>query len=624
MTGRASSARHGAHPRAGGENFGKPKLNRLPTGSSPRGRGKRHGPVAVDRELRLIPARAGKTCSRANSASALAAHPRAGGENPRIAPITRMMPGSSPRGRGKLLGTAWSVYQVRLIPARAGKTGPMPAEGMELEAHPRAGGENVRSDGHGHCRRGSSPRGRGKPVGDSVPGVPRRLIPARAGKTWRRRAWRRPAPAHPRAGGENAEVVNLYRISVGSSPRGRGKRGGEVGLPIGARLIPARAGKTVESHGDGPVGRAHPRAGGENPGRARGRTRRSGSSPRGRGKRSHHRQDKGTGRLIPARAGKTCRRGWSTRTSRAHPRAGGENCHCSSLLRLGAGSSPRGRGKPSVSGDGHWFVRLIPARAGKTCQITSQLAATPAHPRAGGENRAGGRNPVVETGSSPRGRGKRACGSLGCTRRRLIPARAGKTRPGAGRARPAWAHPRAGGENTWRLFTAQVSVGSSPRGRGKPSRDGNLLVCLGLIPARAGKTPGTRGSLVLLRAHPRAGGENAAYVGDVPNDTGSSPRGRGKHFLTCAFIERIGQILETLELAVSSGNYSLCDVYATDAPRDPARSIGLVPLSNRDASSESVLRSRRASRDLPTSGKRGPARCAHDRPSRHVLSSCSP
>ena len=249
---------------------------------------------------------------------------------------------------------------------------------------------------------------------------------------------------------------------------------------------------------------------------------------------------------------------------------------------------------------------------------------TRAHPRAGGENKPVSNAKPVTGGSSPRGRGKQRIGLQSEEKGGLIPARAGKTHPSTPRP-PNWAaHPRAGGENQRVPARRSARLGSSPRGRGKPHHLTPPIMQGRLIPARAGKTWSGVVSVDMGWAHPRAGGENAVAWSEQERADGSSPHGRGKHFLTCAFIERIGQILETLELAVSSGSYSLCDVYATDAPRDPARSIGLVPLSSRDASSESVLRSRRASRDLPTSGKRGPARCAHDRPSRHVLSSCSP
>ena len=78
----------------------------------------------------------------------------------------------------------------------------------------------------------------------------------------------------------------------------------------------------------------------------------------------------------------------------------------------------------------------------------------------------------------------------------------------------------------------------------------------GLIPAHAGKT--SEHSSVSFRggAHPRSRGENiiADPIGAVAN--GSSPLTRGKHFLTCAFIAQIDQILESLELCASSEKYS--------------------------------------------------------------------
>ena len=50
------------------------------------------------------------------------------------------------------------------------------------------------------------------------------------------------------------------------------------------------------------------------------------------------------------------------------------------------------------------------------------------------------------------------------------------------------AHPRSRGENTWRLLTAQLSVGSSPLTRGKLAEAQAEPVQDGLIPAHAGKT----------------------------------------------------------------------------------------------------------------------------------------
>ena len=115
--------------------------------------------------------------------------------------------------------------------------------------------------------------------------------------------------------------------------------------------------------------------------------------------------------------------------------------------RHGAGSSPRGRGKPKAPKTVKLTVRLIPARAGKTPWTASLSISRPAHPRAGGENTLDGLVVDLATGSSPRGRGKqdefnRLVESYG-----LIPARAGKTCSLARVPQRGEAHPRAGGEN---------------------------------------------------------------------------------------------------------------------------------------------------------------------------------
>ena len=51
-------------------------------------------------------------------------------------------------------------------------------------------------------------------------------------------------PAHPRACGENAPPAAEFPLLLGSSPRVRGKREDALVEVFGARLIPARAGKT--------------------------------------------------------------------------------------------------------------------------------------------------------------------------------------------------------------------------------------------------------------------------------------------------------------------------------------------------------------------------------------------
>ena len=276
--------------------------------------------------------------------------------------------------------------------------------------------------------------------------APLRLIPARAGKTTRRRASPPTTRAHPRAGGENAPPHRWSRVRPGSSPRGRGKRMASLPRPAPSRLIPARAGKTERAPTSARPRPAHPRAGGENSRMITGRGMQAGSSPRGRGKRQIDTPASRRRGLIPARAGKTCRCRHPHRAAPAHPRAGGENPGAWWLPVVAGGSSPRGRGKPSVSGDGHFL-----------------------------------------SGSSPRGRGKRSGRRRRRARRGLIPARAGKTNRLARWQTSRTAHPRAGGENGIMVEQHTGELGSSPRGRGKRCVALDTPKIAGLIPARAGK-----------------------------------------------------------------------------------------------------------------------------------------
>ena len=278
----------------------------------------------------------------------VAAHPRAGGENRAAVPICAEAWGSSPRGRGKLLGLGADRDEVRLIPARAGKTGSRQPPRARSTAHPRAGGENHAVALDRVTFAGSSPRGRGKPHCEAEACERVRLIPARAGKTrdWSTNVFEE--AAHPRAGGENPFRMSAVDTPAGSSPRGRGKQAGLGGDEARLRLIPARAGKTRWRALRSRAAAAHPRAGGENRTGGAGVFVAAGSSPRGRGKLDGRPGDRWHQGLIPARAGKTMKRSRRMNASRAHPRAGGENGRLHGLDEEGAGSSPRGRGKPDL------------------------------------------------------------------------------------------------------------------------------------------------------------------------------------------------------------------------------------------------------------------------------------
>ena len=126
----------------------------------------------------------------------------------------------------------------------------------------------------------------------------------------------------------------------------------------------------------------------------------------------------------------------------------------------------------------------------------------------GGENVSDMLGSVRKYGSSPRGRGKQLNYTQGRGLHRLIPAWAGKTINIQQHATPGKAHPRVGGENIpSRLWEVNVT-GSSPRGRGKLFITHNTLQWIRLIPAWAGKTHEHGVDLSVWWAHPRVGGEN--------------------------------------------------------------------------------------------------------------------
>ena len=569
FVGCTSSPSGSAHPRACGENphYSAPTDQSL--GSSPRVRGKPDDGTPITGNVGLIPARAGKTQGAVGAEGQGEAHPRACGENKVLRSRGGGPPGSSPRVRGKLVRAVNAVHTSGLIPARAGKTVHRRRRHRGRSAHPRACGENSSVRAPVPATTGSSPRVRGKlslssrchwdggliparagktflsssivytpaahprACGENLQLPPKlhhgvRLIPARAGKTAtsvpKRRGW----GAHPRACGENTNHARVGAVHYGSSPRVRGKHIDSLrnmGVP---GLIPARAGKTARSASTSWSPWAHPRACGENPAMVMSQSSSSGSSPRVRGKRSSRGRSATPARLIPARAGKTAGDGVGGLTAGAHPRACGEN-----FTKLGeftglGGSSPRVRGK-RVQGIGRPDGRrLIPARAGKTGPTPGRNSPSRAHPRACGENAAPPDDLLSSAGSSPRVRGKQRRTGLDQLHQGLIPARAGKTRPGGGGGFGDGAHPRACGENAQVGGGDVVGVGSSPRVRGKPVWSAGGARRRGLIPARAGKTFLSSSIVYTPAAHPRACGENDVSEVMATDLEGSSPRVRGK------------------------------------------------------------------------------------------------
>ena len=192
------------------------------------------------------------------------AHPRSRGENEESASDIVRTVGSSPLTRGKPHHLGCDVSDPGLIPAHAGKTIGGSLSSLPMTAHPRSRGENGRAVVGHRCRYGSSPLTRGKRRwAGGVPSVCG-LIPAHAGKTYRRcRRWSMPW-AHPRSRGENDYTTPSTVALSGSSPLTRGKQVGKLFDARPRRLIPAHAGKTEAVECPARRHRAHPRSRGEN------------------------------------------------------------------------------------------------------------------------------------------------------------------------------------------------------------------------------------------------------------------------------------------------------------------------------------------------------------------------
>ena len=192
------------------------------------------------------------------------------------------------------------------------------------------------------------------------------------------------------------------------------------------------------------------------------------------------------------------------------------------------GSSPLARGKHGGHEVRRQRRRLIPARAGKTPSPPSRRARSKAHPRSRGENAHLTRLNEAGTGSSPLARGKLACRSPSHLLPRLIPARAGKTRNNQSANSRGWAHPRSRGENAALTAGTGMKVGSSPLARGKPHGHPVRARRPGLIPARAGKTTPPALSPRLSTAHPRSRGKTPPKA-PTESLTPAHPRSRGEN-----------------------------------------------------------------------------------------------
>ena len=211
-----------------------------------------------------------------------------------------------------------------------------------------------------------------------------------------------------------------------------------------------------------------------------------GSSPLARGLQNPTADELNNGRIIPARAGFTCDYDPNYTEDRDHPRSRGVYSHASPSAWNAKGSSPLARGLRQLRGSRRGCRRIIPARAGFTPGYVTCRGPTP--------------------GSSPLARGLlKPCG-VSCDDLGIIPARAGFTPADARERADLLDHPRSRGVY-WGigLFSRRI-LGSSPLARGLLRAVRHLRRQLRIIPARAGFTQYSLGGCWRVWDHPRSRG----------------------------------------------------------------------------------------------------------------------
>ena len=193
------------------------------------------------------------------------------------------------------------------------------------------------------------------------------------------------------------------------------------------------------------------------------------------------------------------------------------------------GSSPLARGLHKTLKGDDCVPRIIPARAGFTRPPTSQTSHASDHPRSRGVYAYSAANSATGFGSSPLARGLPARGGKPNCIVGIIPARAGFTSCSGRSSTLRSDHPRSRGVYKTAYHFRWHIFGSSPLARGLLEKDRKNLYAGGIIPARAGFTPSSPSAPTRTRDHPRSRGVYTPAYNAAAVHSGSSPLARGLH-----------------------------------------------------------------------------------------------
>ena len=321
---------------------------------------------------------------------------------------------------------------------------------------------------------------------------------------------------HPRSRGVYFPRRRRHGRIRGSSPLARGLPRAARSASTSAGIIPARAGFTTVAEGLDMGSEDHPRSRGVYRGDSHSPLGRQGSSPLARGLRDESIAVTHDPRIIPARAGFTRRTVITADDIADHPRSRGVYRCCRPRTRGRAGSSPLARGL-------------------RERRVTYAEAIWD-HPRSRGVYVTIWGSPTVGRGSSPLARGLRSVQGEALPHVRIIPARAGFTRPRPSRTGHCRDHPRSRGVYGFRRPGRTEMIGSSPLARGLRCDCLGVGVSAGIIPARAGFTRSTLPTLRPRPDHPRSRGVYPRFSHPSFPRSGSSPLARGLHLCSASLL----------------------------------------------------------------------------------------
>ena len=243
MAGRRQAGRQGVYPRVCGGSIHERIVKFGKQGLSPRVRGKRAQPSRNGECHRSIPACAGEAGAKPPGRVVVGVYPRVCGGSKTARKLSQAATGLSPRVRGKLVVYRWQGAPSRSIPACAGEALAAVLPSLSPLVYPRVCGGSPSSPPKKTLLPGLSPRVRGKLDGDIAGGGRGGSIPACAGEAEYQHRQFLLYAVYPRVCGGSRRGTELAAGADGLSPRVRGKPTHMGGGVPASGSIPACAGE---------------------------------------------------------------------------------------------------------------------------------------------------------------------------------------------------------------------------------------------------------------------------------------------------------------------------------------------------------------------------------------------